>query len=155
MSGAIAGGSFSGAAVLFRGLVFCGRMMALSAMTDEPKPPFDGSFEARLEAAKRANAPQPAHGAQGGAMGTAFRLSADLVSAVVAGGGLGWGLDWLFGTGPWLLLLFFFLGIAAGILNVIRTANEMSAAQQADAAMSDTGTRESLEKDRQGNGLEH
>jgi len=53
------------------------------------------------------------------------------------------------------LLLFFFLGIAAGILNVIRTANEMNAAQQTDPAMSDTGTRESLEKDRQGNGLEH
>ncbi|MFP5468451.1 MAG: AtpZ/AtpI family protein [Alphaproteobacteria bacterium] len=124
-------------------------------MTDEPKPPSDGSFEARLEAARRANAPQPAHGTQGGAMGTAFRLSADLVSAVVAGGGLGWALDWLFGTGPWLLMLFFFLGVAAGILNVIRTANEMNAAQQTDSAMPDTGAREGLEKDRQGNGLEH
>lgn len=124
--------------------------MALSAMTNEFKPPSDGSFEARLEAAKRANAPQPAHGAQGGAMGTAFRLSADLVSAVVAGAGLGWGLDWLLGSGPWFLLLFFFLGIAAGILNVIRTANAMNAAQQADAAVPG-----GLEKDRQGNGLEH
>ncbi len=124
-------------------------------MTDEPKPPSDGSFEARLEAARRANAPQPAHGTQGGAMGTAFRLSADLVSAVVAGGGLGWALDWLFGTGPWLLMLFFFLGVAAGILNVIRTANEMNAAQQTDSAMPDTGAREGLEKDRQENGLEH
>ena len=129
--------------------------MALSAMTDPHKPPSDGSFEARLEAAKRANAPQPAHGAQGGAMGTAFRLSADLVSAVVAGGGLGWGLDWLFGTGPWFLLLFFFLGIAAGILNVIRTANQMNAAQQAEPAAGDTGAMDSLEKHRQGNGLEH
>ncbi|HAK63335.1 MAG TPA: ATP F0F1 synthase subunit I, partial [Alphaproteobacteria bacterium] len=53
-----------------------------------------------------------------------------LVSAVVAGGVIGWGLDWLFGTGPWLLLLFFFLGIAAGIRNVIRTAREMNAAAQ-------------------------
>lgn len=88
-------------------------------------------------------------------MGTAFRLSADLVSAVVAGGGLGWALDWLFGTGPWLLMLFFFLGVAAGILNVIRTANGMNAAQQTDSAMPDTGAREGLEKDRQGNGLEH
>lgn len=70
-------------------------------------------------------------------MGTAFRLSADLVSAVVAGAGLGWGLDWLLGTGPWLLLLFFFLGVAAGILNVIRTANAMNAAQQAQSGAED------------------
>lgn len=116
-------------------------------MTDHQKPPSDDSFEARLAAAKRANAPQPAHGAQGGAMGTAFRLSADLVSAVVAGSGLGWGLDWLFGTGPWFLLLFFFLGVAAGILNVIRTANRMNAAQQADIATSETRTLDSLQDD--------
>ena len=83
-------------------------------------------------------------------MGTAFRLSADLVSAVVAGGALGWGLDWLLGTGPWMLLLFFFLGIAAGILNVIRTANQMNAAQQADARASD-----SLERESRGIDLEH
>ena len=101
-------------------------------MTDPPKPPPQESFEARLEAARRAQSPLSGAEARGGAMGTAFRLSADLVSAVVAGGGLGWALDWLLGTGPWLLLLFFFLGIAAGIMNVIRTANAMNAAQQAE-----------------------
>ncbi len=92
-------------------------------------------------------------------MGTAFRLSADLVSAVVAGGGLGWGLDWLFGTGPWLLLLFFFLGIAAGILNVIRTANAMNAAQQEEMkaldSTQDWREKAGPEQDSQGNGLEH
>lgn len=102
-------------------------------MNNEEKPQSENSFEARLEAAKRANEPESAHGAQGGAMGTAFRLSADLVSAVVVGGGIGWGLDWLLGTSPWLLLLFFFCGIAAGILNVIRTAKAMNARAQADA----------------------
>lgn len=111
--------------------------MALSVMSDQSEPPSQDNFEARLAAARRAHTPQPAHGAQGGAMGTAFRLSADLVSAVVAGAGLGWGLDWLLGTGPWLLLLFFFLGIAAGILNVIRTANAMNAAQQAQSGEED------------------
>ncbi len=129
--------------------------MALWAMIDHEKPPNEVSFEARLAAAKRANTPQSAHGTQGGAMGMAFRLSADLVSAVVAGGALGWGLDWLLGTGPWLLLLFFFLGVAAGILNVIRTANEMNAAQQADTARLESQDLESLEKDKQENGLEH
>lgn len=84
-----------------------------------------------MEAARHANDPMTGAASRGGSMGTAFRLSADLVSAVVAGAGLGWGLDWLLGTGPWMLLLFFFLGIAAGIMNVIRTANAMNAAQQA------------------------
>ena len=106
-------------------------------MTEEQNPHSGDDFEARLQAERAKHAQQPAHGTQGGSMGTAFRLSADLVSAVVAGAGLGWGLDWLLGTGPWLLLLFFFLGIAAGILNVIRTANAMNAAAQADIAETD------------------
>ncbi|MFZ5835140.1 MAG: AtpZ/AtpI family protein [Pseudomonadota bacterium] len=134
------------------------------------KPPSEESFEARLAAAKRANAPHGSQGGtQGGSLGTAFRLSADLVSAVVAGAGLGWGLDWLLGTQPWFLLLFFFLGIAAGILNVIRTANAMNAAQQADAAAlqildednpgdnpgKDNPDIDSPGKSKQENGLEH
>ena len=61
-------------------------------------------------------------------MGIAFRLSTDLVAAVVVGGVIGWFLDRWLGTAPWLLLLFFFLGVAAGILNVMRTAREMNAA---------------------------
>lgn len=101
-------------------------------MPDKNPSPEKDSFESRLAAARRAQRQEPAAGGQGGAMGMAFRLSADLVSAVVAGGAIGWGLDWLLGTGPWLLLLFFFLGIAAGIRNVIRTAKEMNAAAQAD-----------------------
>lgn len=101
-------------------------------MTDPSNLPPQESFEARLEAARRAQGPLSGAEARGGAMGTAFRVSADLVSAVVAGAGLGWGLDWLLGTGPWLLLLFFFLGVAAGIMNVIRTANAMNAVQQAE-----------------------
>ncbi len=99
-------------------------------MTEENPSPSQDSFDARLAAARRAQKQEPGAGGRGGTVGMAFRLSADLVSAVVAGGVIGWGLDWLFGTGPWLLLLFFFLGIAAGIRNVIRTAREMNAAAQ-------------------------
>jgi len=120
------------------------------------KPPSEESFEARLEAAKRANAPHGAPaGGQSGSLGTAFRLSADMVSAVVAGTGLGWGIDWLLGTQPWFLLLCFFLGVAAGILNVIRTANAMSAAQQADAAALQSMSEENLGESKQENGFEH
>jgi ATP synthase protein I len=48
------------------------------------------------------------------------------------GGGLGWGIDWLFGhfgihTRPAFLIVFLLLGIAAGIRNVMRAANEINA----------------------------
>ncbi len=58
-------------------------------------------------------------------MGSAFKLGTELVSAVAVGTIIGFILDSWFDTKPWLILTFFFLGAAAGILNVIRTANRM------------------------------
>ena len=58
-------------------------------------------------------------------MGSAFRLGTELVAAVVVGTIIGFILDSWFDTKPWLMIIFFFLGTAAGILNVIRTANRM------------------------------
>lgn len=55
-------------------------------------------------------------------VGWAFRIGVELVSALVVGVGIGLGLDWWLGTGPWFLVLFFMLGSAAAILNVYRTA---------------------------------
>ena len=57
--------------------------------------------------------------------GSAFKLSTELVSAVVVGTIIGFILDTWFDTKPWLIIVFFFLGAAAGMLNVIRTANKM------------------------------
>lgn len=79
----------------------------------------------RREAAKKPNAaPSP--------MGIALRFSSELVTALLLGGGIGWGLDWLFGTRPILLIVFFMLGAAAGIRNVMRSAAELN--KQAAAA---------------------
>ena len=58
-------------------------------------------------------------------MGSAFRLGTELVAAVVVGTIIGFILDSWFDTKPWLIIIFFFLGTAAGILNVIKTANRM------------------------------
>ena len=41
-------------------------------------------------------------------IGTAFKLSTELVSAVVVGTIIGFILDKTFGTKPWLILIFFF-----------------------------------------------
>jgi ATP synthase protein I len=62
----------------------------------------------------------------------AFRFATELVAALVVGGGLGWGIDWLCGhfgfhTRPVFMILFFVLGAAAGIRNVMRAAKEINA----------------------------
>ena len=58
-------------------------------------------------------------------MGSAFKLGTELVAAVAVGTIIGFILDTLFDTKPWLIIIFFFLGAAAGMLNVIRAANRM------------------------------
>ena len=54
------------------------------------------------------------------ALGIAFRVATELVVSVMFGVGVGWGLDRWLGTAPWFLLVFFFLGVGAGFLNVYR-----------------------------------
>ena len=62
---------------------------------------------------------------RGSFMGTAFKLGTELVAAVGVGTIIGFILDSWFGTKPWLIIIFFFLGTAAGMLNVFRSANRM------------------------------
>ena len=56
-------------------------------------------------------------------MGFGFRLAMDLVAALLLGVGVGIGLDWWLGTKPLFMIVFFFLGGAAGFLNVYRAAS--------------------------------
>ena len=58
-------------------------------------------------------------------MGSAFKLGTELIAAVAVGTIIGFILDSWFDTKPWLIIIFFFLGAAAGMLNVFRTANRM------------------------------
>ncbi len=62
---------------------------------------------------------------RGSFMGNAFKLGTELVAAVAIGTIIGFILDSWFDTKPWLIIIFFFLGAAAGMLNVIRAANRM------------------------------
>ena len=85
------------------------------------------SFKTRLEIAKNKisrkklykNKIPPA------SIGIAFKMSTELVSAVVVGTIIGFILDKTFGTKPWLILIFFFVGVIAGIINVFRSAKNM------------------------------
>ena len=62
---------------------------------------------------------------RGSFMGNAFKLGTELVAAVAVGTIIGFILDSWFDTKPWLIIIFFLLGAAAGLLNVIRTANRI------------------------------
>lgn len=59
----------------------------------------------------------------GSALGLAFRVAVELVSALAVGLGIGWLLDSWLGTKPWLMIVFIVLGGAAGVLNVYRMAS--------------------------------
>jgi ATP synthase protein I len=60
---------------------------------------------------------------RGEAMARALRVSAELIGGIVVGSGIGWLLDkWLGLQKPWFFVLFFLLGAAAGMMNIIRSA---------------------------------
>jgi|TARA_B100000929_G_scaffold226093_1_gene182384 ATP synthase protein I len=84
-------------------------------------------FKARLEIAKSKILKKNKDSKQSSSsnIGVAFKLSTEMVAAVVVGTIIGFILDNWFGTKPWLILIFFFVGVVAGILNVIRSAKNM------------------------------
>ena len=58
-------------------------------------------------------------------LGKALKISTELVAAVVVGSTIGFLLDNWFDTKPLLIICFFFIGVAAGILNVFKSAKKM------------------------------
>ena len=52
--------------------------------------------------------------------GFGFKISTEIVAALVVGVGIGLIVDNYFGTGPFGLIIFFILGAFAGFLNVYR-----------------------------------
>ena len=85
------------------------------------------NFKTRLEIAKN-KASRKNNGSKNqktSSFGAAFKLSTELVAAVAVGTIIGFILDDWFGTKPWLILMFFFVGVVAGIMNVIKSAKNM------------------------------
>ena len=84
-------------------------------------------FKTRLEIAKKKVLKRSNRNGvqQSSKLGIAFKMSTEMVAAVVVGTIIGFILDNWFGTKPWLILIFFFAGVAAGILNVVRSAKKM------------------------------
>jgi len=85
-------------------------------------------LESRLKAAKSRQQDARGEGADGKravpgtGLGFGLRLAADLLAGLVLGVVIGLLLDSWFGTAPLMLVVFLFLGAAAGMLNVYRVA---------------------------------
>ncbi|MDA9650550.1 AtpZ/AtpI family protein [Candidatus Pelagibacter sp.] len=84
-------------------------------------------FKTRLEIAKKKISKKNLYKKNDNpsSIGTAFKLSTELVSAVVVGTIIGFIFDKTFDTKPWFILIFFFVGVVAGITNIIRSAKNM------------------------------
>jgi ATP synthase protein I len=86
------------------------------------------NFKTRLKIAKQklqSNYKNTNNEVNNSSMGSAFKLSTDLVAHVAVGTIIGFILDSWFDTKPWFIIIFFFLGSIAGILNVIKIAKKM------------------------------
>lgn len=68
-------------------------------------------------------------------MAYGLRMASELVAAVLVGGLIGYGLDHWLGTTPWLFMVMFLIGFAAGVRNVMRGYAQV----QADVAKSTGG----------------
>ena len=84
----------------------------------------DDDLKVRLKIAKKKINPEKDPTSRSN-LGQAFKMSTELVSAVLVGTIIGFILDTWFDTKPWLILIFFFVGVVAGITNVVRSAKKI------------------------------
>ena len=106
-------------------------------MTDPDQKERMAQLEAKIEAAKLAQAPKPRVDEHYSAANLAWRMVIELVAGLGIGFGIGYGLDILFGTIPIFMVLFVLLGLAAGIKTMLRSAKEIQEEQEAEMASKD------------------
>jgi ATP synthase protein I len=89
----------------------------------------EGRFDQRLEEArKRAglgapSAPSTPVTNEPHPLTFAFRLGVEMVASVAVACAIGYGLDRLFGTRPWIMVAFVPLGVAAGVRSLMRSVS--------------------------------
>jgi ATP synthase protein I len=96
-------------------------------------------FARRLEQSRKAQqGGETSRSEEGSALSLAARAVTELVVGLLVAMGLGWLLDRYLGTQPWFMLLFLPLGLAAGILNVMR----LGRSKQAEELLGGNGTQQ-------------
>ncbi len=114
-----------------------------------PNEDEDAALRARMEALRkniRAQTPAPPAPAKssasgddaalGSQMSMALKAGSEFVAAILVGGAIGWGLDWLFHSKPLFTILFFLFGVAAGVVNVIRATTPKAKNNVRDSRLS-------------------
>lgn len=97
---------------------------------------------ARAQAELDARA-RPRLASTGKGVGVGFKMASDFSAAVIVGLVLGLGVDALFGTSPWGLIVLMMLGFVTGVRNVVVTATAQNKANAGGAATgSDPGKDE-------------
>ena len=85
------------------------------------------ALEAKLSKKRKVEKPKRHQEEHYSQLQMAWRLVIELVSGLVIGFGMGYGRDTVLGTSPFLMIVFIFLGLAAGVNVMLRTAREMQA----------------------------
>ncbi|MBV8107510.1 MAG: AtpZ/AtpI family protein [Hyphomicrobiales bacterium] len=86
--------------------------------------------------------PPPPEGAQpradgtGSAMAMGMRAGSEFVAAIIVGTGIGWVIDRALGTKPAFLIVFFMIGVAAGVWNVIRATSPKGGSSDRNSPLS-------------------
>jgi ATP synthase protein I len=93
------------------------------------------NLENRIKVAQPAARPGGAAHGKYTQSSLAWRMVTELVAGMFLGLAIGYGLDALFGTAPFLLVVFALLGFAAGVRTMLRTAAEMNAGRGEAALM--------------------
>lgn len=103
--------------------------MAENSPGQDPELPEDARLTSLDERLKRAQADEAVRTGRdrkpadrNEQLGT--RVLSYLIGGMLGGAVIGWVLDRLFGTSPWLLLVMLFLGTAAGFWNIIKLSNQ-------------------------------
>lgn len=120
-----------------------GNLRGLNRVSDSPDPvdPTERlrALEAKL-AVRRQTAPVQAHGESHYSQAQlAWRMVIELVAGLGIGFGIGYSLDLFLGTLPIFLVLFIFLGLAAGVKTMMRSAREVQKKQMAAEAADNEG----------------
>ncbi|MAZ02938.1 MAG: hypothetical protein CMN56_07355 [Sneathiella sp.] len=101
---------------------------------NEPEPPSEEDFSARLKKAQQQQEQASWQRSdlkveRSAGAGKAWRLSVEMVAALLVCGWFGWLLDKWLDTKPWVMLVFLIVGAAVGLYNVIKVARRMNSGE--------------------------